>query len=77
MGDAIEKKFVEIANLTEHMLKKDGKFLSLDYQKICFDYIDENAIKTYRKKIQCFRHSATESIKERERFTDDQKKIFD
>ena len=71
-----DEKLAEIVNLTEHMLKKDGNFLSLDYQKICFDYIDEKAIKTYRKKIQCFRHSATESIKERENFTDDQKRFL-
>lgn len=68
-----DEKLAEIANLIENMLKKDGKFLALDYSQICFDYINEDTIKRYRKKIQCFRHSASESISEREAFTKEQK----
>lgn len=71
-----EEKLAEIANLIEHMLKKDGKFLSLDYDKISFDFIDEEAIKKYRKKIQCFRHSSRDSISERESFTKEQKNFL-
>ena len=71
-----EEKLAEIANLIEYMLKKDGKFLALDYQTVCFDYIDDDAIKAYRKMIQCFRHSAIESISERETFTNDQKRFL-
>ena len=36
---SIDERLAEIANLIENMLKKNGKFLSLDYSKICFDYI--------------------------------------
>ena len=68
-----DEKLAEIANLIENMLKKDGKFQSLDYTKICFDYIDGDMIKRYRKQIQCFRHSAPESIHERETFSKEQK----
>lgn len=70
---SMDEKLAEIANLIENMLKKNGKFISLDYSQICFDYIDEDTIKRYRKKIQCFRHSSAESICERESITKDQK----
>jgi hypothetical protein len=68
-----DEKLAEIANLIENMLKKNGKFLAPDYSQICFDYINEDTIKRYRKKIQCFRHSASESISERESFSKEQK----
>lgn len=70
---SMDEKLAEIANLIENMLKKNGKFLSLDYSQICFDYINEDTIKRYRKKIQCFRHSSSQSISERESFTKEQK----
>lgn len=53
--------------------KINGKFLTLDYSKICFEYINEDMIKKYRKRIQCFRHSSSESISERDSFTKEQK----
>lgn len=68
-----DEKLAEIANIIENMLKKNGKFLSPDYSQICFNYINEDTIKRYRKKIQCFRHSSAESISERESFTKEQK----
>lgn len=70
------ERLVEIANLIENLLKKNGTFLSPDYSQICFDFINEDTIKKYRKKLQCFRHSSSESIKERESFTDEQKTFF-
>lgn len=70
---SMDEKLAEIANLIENMLKKNGKFLSPDYSQICFDYINEDTIKRYRKKIQCFRHSSSQSISERESFTKEQK----
>ena len=71
-----DEKLAEIANLIENFLKKDGNYITLDYSKICFDYISENTIKNYRKKIQCFRHSATESINERIAFSEEQKNFM-
>lgn len=70
---SMDEKLAEIANLIENMLKKNGKFLSPDYSQVCFDYINEDTIKRYRKKIQCFRHSASESISERESLSKEQK----
>lgn len=70
---SMDEKLAEIANLIEHMLRKNGKFISLDYSQICFDYIDDAAITKYRKKLHCFRHSSLESINERESITKEQK----
>lgn len=63
----------EIANLIENMLKKNGNFMEPDYNKIAFDYIDNDSIIKYRKQIQCFRHATDEALAERAKFTDDQK----
>ncbi|MEE0059540.1 MAG: hypothetical protein UE295_01800 [Acutalibacteraceae bacterium] len=71
-----DEKLAEIANLIENMLKKDGKFVSLDYSTICYDYIDNENVKKYRHKLQCFRHSAEDSIKERETFSNEQKSFL-
>lgn len=73
---SIDEKILEIANLIEHFLKKDDKFITLDYSKICFDYINEEIIKKYRKKIQCFRHSSEEALKEREEYSEVQKNFI-
>ena len=68
-----DEKLAEIANLIENMLKKDGKFLYLDYSQICFDYINDDKVKKYRQQLQCFRHSSSEAIIERASFTEEQK----
>lgn len=68
-----DEKLAEIANLIENMLKKDGKFLSIDYSSVCFDYIDVDDVKRYRNKLQCFRHSSDESVAERASYTNEQK----
>ena len=34
-----DEKLAEIANLIESLLKKNGKFLTLDYSTTYFDYI--------------------------------------
>ena len=68
-----DEKLAEIANLIENMLKKDGKFVSIDYSLICFDYINEDTVKAFRHKLQCFRHSSDASIGERTSFSDEQK----
>ena len=68
-----DEKLAEIANLIENMLKKNGKFLVVDYSSACFDYITEDTVKNYRHKLQCFRHSSEDSIEERSAYTQDQK----
>lgn len=71
-----DEKLAEIANLIENMLKKDGKFISIDYSLACFDYINEDTIKAYRNKLQCFRHSSNEALEEREAFSEIQKSFL-
>ncbi|KIM18359.1 hypothetical protein HW41_05025 [Apilactobacillus kunkeei] len=68
-----DEKLASISNLIENMLKVDGKFIKLDYSKICFDYISDDDIKRYRKKLNCFRHGSNESINERKAYSDEQK----
>ncbi len=68
-----DEKLAEIANLIENMLKKNGKFLTVDYSSVCFDYITEDTVKNYRHKLQCFRHSSDEAIVERASFSNEQK----
>lgn len=70
---SVDEKILEIANLIENFLKKDKKFIALDYSKICFDYINEDTIKKYRKDIQCFRHSSEQALKERANYSKEQK----
>lgn len=68
-----DEQLAEIANLIEHMLKQNGKFVSLDYGSVCFSYIDEADITSYRKKMHCFRHSTAEAIAERKTYSNEQK----
>ena len=72
---AIDEKLKEIANLIEFMLyDKDRKeYKTLDYNKIAFNYIDDNIVKNFRKKIQCFRHASENAIRERKDFSEEQK----
>ena len=71
-----DEKLAEIANLIENMLKKDGKFLSVDYSLVCFEYINEETVKEYRHRLQCFRHSSDKSIQERASYTNEQKSFL-
>lgn len=71
-----DERLAEIANLIENMLKKDGTFVTIDYSLVCFDYIDEETVKAYRHKLQCFRHSSDTSIEERASFSDEQKSFL-
>lgn len=71
-----DEKLAEIANLIENLLKKNGKFITPDYSKICFDYISNDIVTSYRKKMHCFRHATDEAIAERNSYSEDQKNFF-
>jgi hypothetical protein len=73
---ALDEKLKEIGNLIEYLLKKDGKFITLNYENISLGFIKENNVKELRKKIQCFRHSSQESLKERKDYTENQKQFI-
>lgn len=70
------EKLSEIANLIENMLKKNGHFIKPDYSPICFDYISDETVTSYRKKMQCFRHASSEAIVERSSYSEEQKNFF-
>ena len=67
------KKLAEIANLIENMLKEKDKFLVLDYSSICFDFINDDIIKKFRKQLHIFRHSSEEALSERKKVSNEQK----
>jgi len=73
---ALDEKLKEIGNLIEYLLKRDGKFITLNYDYIFLGFIKENDIKELRKKIHCFRHSSQESLKERKEYTENQKQFM-
>ncbi|MBU5309423.1 hypothetical protein [Ligilactobacillus saerimneri] len=72
-----DEKLKEIVNLIENMLKKEnGKYDKLDYSKLCFDYVSDEKIRTYKNKLQCFRHASDANLKQRESFSDEQKNFL-
>ncbi|EDN8099212.1 hypothetical protein GSO90_14200, partial [Listeria monocytogenes] len=71
-----DEKLAEIANLIESLLKKNGKFLTPDYSTICFDYISNDIVTSYRKKMHCFRHATEDAISERKTYSEEQKSFF-
>lgn len=71
-----DEKLAEIANLIENLLKKNGKFVMPDYPKICFNYISNDIVASYRKKMHCFRHATDEAINERNSYSEEQKDFF-
>lgn len=73
---SIDEKLAEIANLIESLLKKNGKFLTPNYSTICFDYISNDIVTNYRKKMHCFRHAADDAIAERKIYSEEQKTFF-
>ena len=68
-----DEKIAEIANLIENMVKKDGNFITPEYENVCCGFIDDAAVKSYRKKMQCFRHCTDEAIAERKKYSEEQK----
>lgn len=68
-----DEKIAEIANLIENMLKRGGKFIQLKYENVCCGFVDDAIVKSYRKKIQCFRHCTGEAITERKEYSEKQK----
>lgn len=74
---AKSEKLREINNLIENMLcKPNEKYVKLDYEKVCCEYINDEIVKGYRKKMQCFRHSNEKAIAERENYTEEQKNFL-
>lgn len=73
---ALDERLKELGNLIEYLLKKDKKFISLNYEYLSLGFIKEGDVKELRKRVQCFRHSSQESIKERNIYTEKQKQFM-
>ncbi|MFR1707625.1 MAG: hypothetical protein ACLSV2_01890 [Clostridium sp.] len=73
---ALDEKLKELCNLIEYLLKRDEKFIKLNYDYISLGFIKDSDIKELRNKVQCFRHSSQESINERNAYTKKQKQFM-
>lgn len=71
-----DEKIAELNNMIENLLKKDGKYINLDYSSMTFSFLDDEKIREYRKVTQCFRHKSDESIAEKNNYTDLQKQFL-
>lgn len=71
-----DEKLAEIANMIENLLKKNGKFITPDYSKICFNYISKDMVIKYRNQMQCFRHATDDAIIERNSYSEEQKSFL-
>ena len=58
------------------VLRKEAEDITPDYPKICFDYISNDVVKSYRKKMHCFRHATDDAISERKTYSEEQKSFF-
>lgn len=72
---AQDEKLKEICNAIEFLLKKNGKYIKVDYSD-CLSLMDDNRIKKYKDILNCFRHSSKESIEERNSYSDFQKNLL-
>lgn len=70
------EKLKELGNLIENMLLHDEKFKKLDYSDLTFNYINDDIVKDFRNKVQCFRHASDEALEERQSFSNEQKKFL-
>lgn len=71
-----DEKIAEIANLIENMLKKGKNYTILKYENVCCEFINDEIVKEYRNKMQCFRHCTDEALKERKSYSEEQKNFF-
>ena len=65
----IDEKLAEIANLIENLLKQNGKFIELEYEKVCCGFVNDSDVKEYRKKMQCFRHGTKDIFRGADEFS--------
>ena len=48
-----DEKLEVIVNLIENLLKKDDKYLKLNYSELCGEFLSDECVKSYREKLQC------------------------
>lgn len=72
----LDEKLGMLNMLIENLLKKDGEYIQLPYDKIFYDYISEQDIKHYRKKTHSERHGTEEALEERLNISDKEKNFL-
>ena len=51
--------------MIEHLGKKEQNDAFVDYTMYFYRFLDKDAIKNYRKKLQCFRHAKESDLSKR------------
>lgn len=72
----VDERLSTLNNLVENLLKKDGKFIRLDYDNIFFGYLAEEHVVDLRKKTHCFRHGDKQAVVDRKKYSDEEKKFM-
>lgn len=72
----VDEKIAAIVNIIEYLLKKNGNFIIPEYSSVCCDFINDENVKKYRRKLQCFRHCTNETILERKSYSAEQKEFL-
>lgn len=72
---SIDKRLSLLNKAVENLLKEGNKYKDVNIQFFC-GIIDDNIIKTFRKKTHCFRHGLEESIRERKNYSHEQKQFL-
>lgn len=72
---SIDKQLSLLNKAVENLLKEGNKYKDVNRQ-FFYGIIGDNIIKTFRKKIHCFRHGSEESIRERKNYSHEQKQFL-
>lgn len=72
----LDERLSTLNNLVEHLLKKSGKFISLNYDDIFFGYLTEKHVVDLRKKTHCFRHGDKQAVIDRKKYSEEEKKFM-
>ena len=67
-----DEKLENISNSIEYLLKKNNKFKSID-KNSSFGLIGNDEVKAYRNVLNCFRHAHEDALKERSKYSIQQK----
>lgn len=60
---SIDEKLEKLNMAIEYLLKFNGKYIQIKYEKIFGEFVNEQDIVSYRKTTNCFRHGSKDSLK--------------
>lgn len=72
----IDEKLGLLNNLLENLLKKNGKFITLEYNNIFFGYFNDHDLKEFRNKTHCFRHGDPQAMAARKVYSHQEKELL-